>query len=326
MFSLFNSSIGLDLVTLGIAIITIAILGLLVYLNNRRDIVNKTFLFFVLLTIAYGVTNYFNYQFAQTAAAIWTIRLTIFFAVWHAFSAFQFFYVFRNPQPSFPYWYTRILLPVVVIVSLLTLTPFVFSTVQGQVPVGELAKIQTGPIILIFLALVIYLVLGGIYMLIRRTVRAEGIAKTQLKFILIGTLITFISLILFNLILPTVFSTVVLVPLAPVFILPFIIFTSYSILRYHLFNVRVIATQIFVFVLWIFILVRTLLSTQLSEQMLNGGLLLLTIVVGILLMRSVIQEVKTREKIQKQEEALTRANGRLKELDQLKSEFVSLAT
>ncbi|MDO8590703.1 MAG: HAMP domain-containing sensor histidine kinase [bacterium] len=102
--------------------------------------------------------------------------------------------------------------------------------------------------------------------------------------------------------------------------------TSYAILRYGLFNIKVIATQLFVFSLWIFILIRALVANDRIELISNLVLFALTVVIGIFLIRTVIQEVQQREKIQKLAEDLEAANGRLKELDQLKSEFVSLAT
>jgi signal transduction histidine kinase len=101
---------------------------------------------------------------------------------------------------------------------------------------------------------------------------------------------------------------------------------SYSILKHHLFNIRVIATEIFTFSLWIFILVRTLTASSTQEKIIEGGLLLLTIVVGIFLIKSVIKEVEQREHIEKLAKDLEKANTRLKEIDKQKSEFVSFAS
>ena len=56
------------------------------------------------------------------------------------------------------------------------------------------------------------------------------------------------------------------------------------------------------------------------------ALLLLTVVVGIFLIRSVRKEIQVREKIEKIAAELESANVRLKELDQQKSEFISLAS
>ncbi|MEN9614451.1 MAG: hypothetical protein RLZZ347_758 [Candidatus Parcubacteria bacterium] len=111
------------------------------------------------------------------------------------------------------------------------------------------------------------------------------------------------------------------------------VISGYAIFKYQLFDTKVITTQLVTFALWMFILIRTLLADTLKEQLINGGLLLITIIFGMFLIRSVLREVKTREKIEelaknleKTNKDLEGANARLQELDQLKSEFVSLAT
>ncbi|MEQ1625619.1 MAG: HAMP domain-containing sensor histidine kinase, partial [Sediminibacterium sp.] len=77
-----------------------------------------------------------------------------------------------------------------------------------------------------------------------------------------------------------------------------------------------------------------------EDQIANGILLIISIVVGIFLIKSVIKEVEQREKIEALAKDLERANkdlekvnvdlasanDRLKELDTLKNEFLSFAT
>ena len=108
---------------------------------------------------------------------------------------------------------------------------------------------------------------------------------------------------------------------------------SIAILKHHLFNIKVIATELLIFSLWIFILIRLLLSNTPQEIWINGGLFLATIILGLFLIRSVIKEVSQREKIEKLAEKLSLANEqlkdnneKLKELDRMKTEFVSMAS
>jgi hypothetical protein len=65
--------------------------------------------------------------------------------------------------------------------------------------------------------------------------------------------------------------------------------SGYAILRYQLFNVKVVSTQIFLFSLWLFIFVRILLSGSLQEQMLNLVLLIITFILGLLLNQSIVK-------------------------------------
>jgi len=103
-------------------------------------------------------------------------------------------------------------------------------------------------------------------------------------------------------------------------------FLGYAALKHSLFSIKVIATELLTFALWLFILMRLLLADNAEDQLTDGILLIFLILVGYLLIKSVRKEVRTREKLEKLTEELERANERLKELDQMKTEFLSLAS
>ncbi len=315
-----------DLISLGITVVTVSILGFLVFLRDVRNATNQAFFAFSLVTILYAVTNYFSGHVRTAVEILWTLRLTIFFACWHAFSMFYLFYVFPAEKIVLGKWVRYFFIPLTVLTSLATLSPYVFVAIGDIAPVGETTKAIVGQGIGLFVFTALMLVAGGIALLVKKTKQAKTGEKQQFVFVLVGTIITFVFITVFNLVLPALFLNVSLIPLAPLFFLPFVIFTTYAIVRYKLLNIKVIATQLFVFSLWIFIIIRALVAVNRTEFISNLILFSITVIVGIFLMRTVVQEVEQREKIEKQEEALEKANERLKELDQLKSEFVSLAS
>lgn len=127
----------------------------------------------------------------------------------------------------------------------------------------------------------------------------------------------------------SVFLTTFFTTIPPYLLILFSIYpaiSGYAILRYQLFEVKLIITQIFIFSLWIFILIRILLAESIREQIANSILLIITILLGMFLIRSVKREVSQREKIEKLATDLKKANTRLLELDKQKSEFISFAT
>lgn len=146
--------------------------------------------------------------------------------------------------------------------------------------------------------------------------------RQQLKYILISSIFGFIGG-------GTILLLVYDIPIQP-FGLPLValqfITIAYAIARFRLFNLKVIAAQLFVLALWAFIFARAYLSTTTEDRISNWGLLLVTIVFGIFLMRSVRMEVEQREKIEVLAKELSAANERLKDLDRQKSEFVSIAS
>lgn len=129
----------------------------------------------------------------------------------------------------------------------------------------------------------------------------------QIRLLVAGTLIGFVFGMLFNLVLP-ILGNYRLIWLGPVFSFSMVVSIAYSINKYHLFNIKVVATQLLVFMLWLFILIRTLISTTLIDQVTNGSLLLVTVIVGIFLVRSVIKEVRLREELNESNQKLKEAN------------------
>lgn len=101
------------------------------------------------------------------------------------------------------------------------------------------------------------------------------------------------------------------VPFLPYPLLLFSLFpiiSIYAIFRLQLFNVKVITTEAIVFLLWIFILIRTLISSSTEDRLVNVSMLALVVFAGVLLIRSVLKEVRQREQIQKLADDLREAN------------------
>ena len=101
---------------------------------------------------------------------------------------------------------------------------------------------------------------------------------------------------------------------------------AYAIMKYGLFSVRIVTAQLLTLVLTVFALIHIVISQSMQEVILNGLLLALTFVVGVYLIRSVQKEVEQREEIERLATNLESANKRLKEMDQLKSQFLSIAS
>lgn len=158
----------------------------------------------------------------------------------------------------------------------------------------------------------------------KRILKKTGVEKTQLKFVLFGSIGTTIPASVFNLFLPI--FTYEYIWLGPYFTLVMVVAIAYAILKHGLLDIKIIVTELLAFSIWIFVLIRTLLSENPKEWLINGSLLLFVIISGILLIRSVLKEVKTREEMEKLAWELEQANIKLKELDKAKSDFVTITS
>ncbi len=139
---------------------------------------------------------------------------------------------------------------------------------------------------------------------------ADKKIKKRLLYIFYGALGTLIISSLTSFIFP-LFSIFSFSGLDSIGFLIFLFFIAYAITKQGLFNIKVIATELLVFAIWVFLFIRLLLSNTLQDQLINGGLLTLVIVSGILLIRSVMKEISQREEVAKLNENLSEVNLKL---------------
>jgi signal transduction histidine kinase len=306
------SILNIYLLAVGVTIAAICILGVVVFLNNKKSATSRAFLLLAIITVLYSTANYISYQLSTPDFILWALRITIFFAVWHAFSFFHFSYVFPKESTTYPKFYVWAVIPLVGAVSLLTLTSLVFAGLQTQRQVGMVSQAILGPGIAVFAIAAFGLVIAGLFLLVKKLLRARDLERIQFIFILVGAAVTFLLLITFNLVLPIVFQNVTLIPLAAVFFFPFIAFTTYAIMKYHLLSVKVISAEIFAFLLTITTFSEIIFSQNLEQILFRVGEFILVLIFSLFLIQSVQREVEQREQ--------------LADLGRFKSELLSLAS
>lgn len=81
----------------------------------------------------------------------------------------------------------------------------------------------------------------------------------------------------------------------PVGVLVFLMVMAYIIVKYHMFNIKVFATQALVITLWILIGSLLLVVKSDTSRIISVFTLILTVIIGINLIRSVRKEVEARE-------------------------------
>ncbi len=153
----------------------------------------------------------------------------------------------------------------------------------------------------------------------------EKSIKTQILLVILGTLATSIISGITNVFL-TQFSTHQYIFMGPISTLIMVSFIGFAIIRHNLLNVKIIAVEIFVSLLSLILLVRFLLSRDNAEMLINGSILIISTMVGMLLIRASVKEVRDKEHISKLAKKLEKSNEELLRLDQAKSEFISVAS
>jgi signal transduction histidine kinase len=315
---------SLELIIL-IAVVTSTIsLALLVYLNDRNSATNIIYLLLSLVTVLWLIVGYVNLQLTESVAIqLFLHRLGIFFAAPLSATFFLFSYIF--PDQSMP---RKGITYAVVLITLLmmgiNISPYAFTS---------LAETSTNPGPVPGLGLIPFAVFStlfsvfAVYNLIVKTKRATGALRRQRVLVLVGML-AMLTLITTTVLLPIALSgNATFLPLLPLYALIFLGTTAYAITKYKLFNAKLLVTQALTFILWVVLFGRIFTEKDNPAMLVADiGIFLTVLVFGILLIRSVIREVEAREEIQTLAEHLKRANERLKGLDKLKSEFLSIAS
>lgn len=106
----------------------------------------------------------------------------------------------------------------------------------------------------------------------------------------------------------------------------FIAVLAYIIVRYNAFNIKFLAAQALVFAFIILIASQFLFVRNNTNKVLTAITLLLAMIFGFFLTRSVKKEVEAKERVQRLANDLERSNARLRDLDKQKTEFISFAT
>ncbi|PIR74646.1 MAG: hypothetical protein COU35_01395 [Candidatus Magasanikbacteria bacterium CG10_big_fil_rev_8_21_14_0_10_47_10] len=317
---------NLDLFSVGITVAAIGVLGFGVYVSNKNNDTNKAFLFFALMTILYGIVNYIYYHFKDPQFTIWFLRFTIFAAVWHSLSFYLLFRVFPDRKLHLHKWEAMYLLPWTLFVSMLTLTPFVFPAIDVLGGEGEASVATIGPMVPVFGMTTLFLVVSALVVLFKKTRDASKGQKKKYQTVLLGATFSLLLILIYNMILPLTFLYVRFIPLAAVFFFPFIFLTAYAIMRHRLFNAKLISTEILTFILAIVSFSEVILANTRLAVVYRSTVFILVLLFGLLLIKNVFKEIEERKKVSRLADSLEKANEKLKELDQLKTEFISIAS
>ncbi|MBM2818186.1 MAG: Histidine kinase-, gyrase, partial [Parcubacteria group bacterium] len=289
---------NLDLLSVGIIIAAIGILGFVIYLGDRKSITNKSFLYLAISASLWSTLNYLSYQSSSVDITLLILRLLMFSAVWFAFSLFQLLYVFPKKEVKFPLWYRFILIPSVIFVLLLTLTIFVFNYIVGEVMAGQVASVAKGPGIIPFAILVFFLVGGGIYRFVKRAIVADKKERGQLRIVLKGIIITFTLIIALNFILPAFFSNYFFIPFGAFFIFPFVAFTGYAIYKHQLFNLRSAAMAGLTVALSVVSFSEIIFAQDISAVIYRSSVFMIVLIISFLMNKFVQTIAEQREQLQ----------------------------
>ena len=292
-----------------IASLFVLFLGVLVFLKEKRSATNKFFLFLALSIFLWIITLYISDYPPFASQALFWNRATV--GIGFLMGVFLLYLVLVFPAKRIsisPFW--KIFLAIGGIISILCLfTNFVVKDVEFY-PWGT--NIIDGKLFFLSVFWSILNMGAGIWVGVSKLKKSIGLEKTQFKFLIAGILLFFITGLTFNMILPTITGTNEYAKYGSYFTLLYIIPIAAGIIKYRLFDIKVILTEIFTVIVGLILFIQAIVAPSLPMKVLNTGIFLLFCLFGYFLVKSVIREVELRQEVEK--------------LSQAKSEFISIAS
>ncbi len=144
---------------------------------------------------------------------------------------------------------------------------------------------------ILYICIIIY----SSYLLLKGYMTADGEDKKRLAYVLTGAVIAFAGGL-------TNFFLWYDIPIAPYgnFLVVFYpLLFGYATIRYKLFNIKVVTTELFTIAIWIFLFIKVLISSDLNDLIVNLLLFIAVVIFGISLIISMLREIRQREQIEK---------------------------
>ncbi len=292
------------------------------------------------IILSRGLRNSFNilFGFLSLGVAGWCVSIVGFYSrsylldiEWLAWThstalftgliVFLFSNIFPNKIFSGRLFYFSVLIPFCVMLFFLFLTDSIIAPpMEATTATYELKNGYP-----LYQLLVIFYFFGAYLLLLKQHENASQKSKDQIRLISIGLIISSSLALFTNLILP-VFKIFEFTWVGPLFSVILVSAIFIAILKYHLFNIKVLVTELFSIIIITVLFVEIFIEESPTNILIKALILIAITIFSYLLIKGVYREVDSREKIESLADDLKTTNSKLRELDKQKSEFISIAT
>ena len=286
--------------------------GIIVYLKNRKNSINFFFFIFTTTISLWGLMMFGYRGFLVHNVVLWMSRFLYFTAILIPTAFIYFVIVFPDPKAKLSR-YQKYLTPIpMLILCFMSLIPnaFIYDVIlypdkETFIVFNQFSHVCFGLYVISYFS-------WAYFTIFRKYIKANGILRKQFCYILIGALGTTIITLTTNLVL-LYFGNFNFNWVGQISVIILMTFIFYSITHHKLFNIRLISAQLITFLLCTLILTRIFLATNLRETLIEIVLLVITIIIGIFLIRSALHEIRQREEIEKLAIELNSLNSHLSE-------------
>lgn len=212
-----------------------------------------------------------------------------------------------------------VLVPFAAVVGILYLFP---SLIVGET---TSAGFEAGPLLFLYLASIFECVSMGIFLLAKRFVESAGVFKTIIRSTLViivcgGMLLAISFFGYYHFAQKELFLLFIYMFLTMTYFL-----MGLNILEFSRWNLQTYVTESFVLFISLVLIIEIVFAKNISGMFINAFILLFFVFAGYFLIKSVDDEARSKEEIEKLVKDLIHANEELQSLDKQKSEFVKIS-
>lgn len=312
----------IEKVITGLAVLVNLLLGFLIWTRNRRSSTGILFFLFTISLAGASFANFYSLNSSSDLSTLFWIRMVMFFAGPMGTVFYLFVVAFPNDKIKIRKDWFWFVIFFSIVMSIMALSPLLFSGITHKN--GSIQPLPGKGIGIYILGMVSFLILGMV-ILSRKFFSGDRVLKQRVKYMVIGLALTLGCILFFNVFLVNVFKISNYQFLAGFFTLFYISFTAYAIIKHQLFNIKVIATETTVVALSITLFVEVFVSNNITEGALKAIVWMLTTYGGLILIKSVKNEIKQKDELKILATKLDKANMDLEHLDEAKDNFLSMA-
>ncbi len=230
---------------IGVSSIGILLIGLLVILNNPKNATNRIFAVLASIMAIWPVLNYFSLNGSSAEGQLVFVRLVVASII--LLSLAYYFLAKTYPRSSITIT-KRNIVEIALSLTLMVgaVTPLIFKS-ASYVDGNFTPEPNFG--ITLFVAQMIYFLIGSMFILATRYFKSSGIEKAQLRMLVYGSVILITLSVFSNFVLAVVFRQTQLVSLSPLYTLFFISFIGYAILKHKMFDIKFVVARLFAYTL-----------------------------------------------------------------------------
>lgn len=310
-------------------IILSLLVGIFIYLNNRKLPSAKILLFISFFFSFWSVTDIITWVGDNSRIIMFSWMLMFLFEILIFVSSLYFSFLFiKQRDPS-------LFLKIIV---LIIASPIIFllpSKYNANVFDIDSCEVIQGPLVYYVYFLEIFFSLWIVLFLSKSYFQAEKESKKQILYFSIGIVFFLLSFSWANI----VGNFMTLWNISPdstgnweltqygLFGMPvFLGFLSYLIVKNQAFNIKVIAAQFLTVAVWLAVFSQLFLVQERFNLVIVIITLILATIFGWLLLRTIKKDVLATEELSLSSAKLSHLNKKLQQIDRAKSEFISIAS